>query len=324
MEQLKLIRKGPVLSLAYSTTLQLLAVGQMGDSVKKPSLSLWDLSNKKSILTLEDEPYSNVSAMCFDFSGRQLIYSCNDSLFILDINSREKQAIEGAPKKVNKIVSSLQKPRIVVSGVQTTVYDIESAQTIWRLEGYDASAMTENLAVPALPSEWKIKSGSLNFKNEPAIVQIFSDGQKILVGGHNKAKVEMIEVPTGKVLKEIFPAPVQAYWMSLGCDEEVLAVSSKIPYANFIWDLESGSRILPNLFNERYGGYSSLCLHPTKKWLASGTLVGFVSLQSLEDGRFILSEQLHAGRASQVIFCGNSNTIVSGGEDGTVHLIKAE
>jgi WD40 repeat protein len=100
------------------------------------------------------------------------------------------------------------------------------------------------------------------------------------------------------------------------------AVSSKIPYANFIWDLENGSRILPDLFNERFGGYSSLCLHPTLRWLASGSLVGFVSLQTIEDGRFILSEQLHAGRISQVIFCGDSKRIVSGGEDGTVHLIE--
>lgn len=293
----------------------------MGSAEKKPSLSLWDVSTKNMVHLLEDEPYTSVVAMNFDYTGKLLVYSTNDDIFMFDVEGGQREQLLEMPARITKIVSSGTTPRIAISGQQTSVYETQANKTLWSLEDYEGFGITEGLVIPDLPRDWRIKIEAYGFKNEPAVIAISSDGNHIFLGGHNKGTIEKIDVNSGAVVNEIFPAPLQAFTMSLGCTEKVLAVSSKIPHASFLWDLESGSRILPQLFSERFGGYSSLCLHHTKRLLASGTRVGFVSLKSLEDGKPLFSEQLHEGPVSQVIFGENVKKIFSAGDDGSVHII---
>jgi WD40 repeat protein len=321
LEKIPLVSKAPVLCLAYNSDQGILAVGQLSDSNKRPCLSLWNLSSRKSIQLVEDNIQGSIWAMSFDYTGRRLIYSDNTHLFILEVSSNRKQAIEGDHKRINSIVSSMKSPRVIVSGARTEVLNIETGEQLWNLTGYHGFDTTENLEIQELPHDWNI-SEQLNFKNAPAAVEILRTGEIILVGGHNKGTIEMIEISDGRLLKTIRPAPIQTYWMSLGCNETVLAVSSKIPYASFLWSLENGERILPDLFNERFGGYSSICLHSTKRLMASGSLVGFVSLRDLDNGNFLFSEQLHESRVSQIILSERTNTIFSGGEDGEVRIIE--
>jgi WD40 repeat protein len=307
--------KSPVLSLAYSSSRQMLAIGQMESSKGNATLCLWD--TKKEVVRIVEDVFNNVGAVCFDNRDKFLFYSDQGKLVRYDIDSRQKQEFEIDNEKITKIIPSKSK-RMVVSGKYVQVLDIDTGKSIWKSEEYEAGSKTKNLELEGLPAEWK--SSKLTHYNEAAVVEIFSDGKTILVGGHNKGNIEEIDVESGKVLRKIFPAPVQAYSMSLGCNESVLAVSSKIPYANFVWALESAQRMLPEIFNERFGGYSSLYLHPTERLMVSGSLVGFVSVQNLENGKFLFSKKLHDARVSQVLFSDKSNTVFSASDDGEVKI----
>ncbi|RNI33809.1 hypothetical protein EFY79_17620 [Hanamia caeni] len=312
----------PILSLAYNSELNMLAVGQMGDSKNKPNLSLWNPFEKKVIKIIEENAYQNIWALCFSYQGKHLVYSDKTKLFIYDISSDKKHEFKTDNSKIIRIISSKASPMIIVTGKYVEVIDIDSGENIWKFKGYQAESQTKNLEIQKLPAEWKIKTETLSYVNEPATVEIFDDGESVLIGGHNKAQIQQIEISSGKIIKEIFPAPIQGYFMSLGCNETVLAISSKIPYANYLWELETEKRILPEIFNERFGGYSSLCLHPKKRLLLSGSLAGFVSMQKLDDGGFIFSEKLHDGRVSQVAFSNVSKTFFSAGDDGKVRIIE--
>jgi len=310
----------PVMSLAYNSTRDILAIGQMGSAEDDTILSLWNPSKKTEIQVIESSASKSIFAACFDYRDKFLLYSDNSKFFVFDIDLNQKHVLDTDNEKITKIASAKSTPIIVVSGKNVEIFNIDSGKSIWKLDDYHGGSKTKNFTISNLPEKWG--GANLNFINEAATVEIFNDGQTVLIGGHNKGCIEEINISSMTVTNKIFPAPIQSYAMSLGCKETTLAVSSKIPYANFIWNLESGQRLLPDIFNERFGGYSSLCLHPTRRFLASGSLVGFVSVQNLEDGSFVFSEQLHQGRVSQVLFAGDSNKIFSGGEDGDVRFIE--
>lgn len=313
-------KQRPVLSLAYNARRDILAVGQMGAAEDNTILSLWNPSKKTEIQVIESNAYNGILAACFDYRDKYLLYSDNSKFFVFDIDLNQKHVLKTENEKITKIVSAKSAPIIVVSGKNVEIFDIDSGRSIWKLEDYHGGSKTKNLTIPDLPKKWD--SANMSFVNEAATIEISNDGETVLIGGHNKGCIEEININSMRVVSKLFPAPIQSYVMSLGCNETTLAVSAKIPYANFIWDLKSGQRLLPDVFNERFGGYSSLCLHPTRRLLASGSLVGFVSVQNLEDGSFVFSEQLHRGRVSQVLFAGDSNRIFSGGEDGDVRVIE--
>lgn len=319
-EALSTPNKSPILSLAYSSRLKMLAIGQMGNSVKIPSLSLWRSSNRKVASATDTDAYGNIWAICFDFRDKYLIFSNNSKLFCLDIESKQKRELKIDNGQIRTLISSKTSPRVIVSGKHVEVLDIDTGKSIWKSKGYEAGTLTKDLQIQGLPPEWTRVGDKLSFVNEPATIAMFSNGEAMLIGGHNKGNIEQVEVGTDRVVKTISPAPLQAYMMSLGCNETVLAVSSKIPYANFVWELDSGKRMAPEIFNERFGGYSSLCLHSTERLMASGSLVGFVSVQDLDSGGFAFSERLHSGRVSQVLFTDKA-TIYSGGDDGEVRIV---
>lgn len=265
----------------------------------------------------------NIGAMCFDYRDKYLMYSDRDKLFRLNVETTLKEEIETNIGTINSIVSSKTTSRVIVSGKRVEVLDVDTGQAVWTSSGYEAGTKTNDLRVQGLPAVWSRAGEGFSFFNESAAVSILGDGETLLLGGHNKGNIEQIEIGTGRVVKTIFPAPLQAQVMSLGCKETILAVSARVPSANFVWDFGSGTRILPALFNEQFGGYSSLCLHPTERLIVSGSSVGFVSVQDLNTGAFAYSEQLHRGRAGCVLFAENPTIVFSGGDDGTVRIIEA-
>jgi WD40 repeat protein len=58
-----------------------------------------------------------------------------------------------------------------------------------------------------------------------------------------------------------------------------------------LWNLETGERYLPDLFGPDSGGDWSMCFHPNGEYLATGSLVGFISIYRLQDGEIVFSEQ---------------------------------
>src|SRR6266567_6915462 len=150
--KLPLTDKAPVLSLAYSERLGLLAIGQMGDSSGKASLTLWDPHKRKVIAIVEKEAYRNIWAMDFDYRDKYLVYSDNHNLFRYDISSGEKRVLKIDNGKIARIVSSKSGSRMIVSGKQVLVLDIDTAEIIWKLDSYEDLAKTDGLEIKGLPA----------------------------------------------------------------------------------------------------------------------------------------------------------------------------
>lgn len=321
-EKIPLKNSNPVLSLAYSKALKLVAIGQMGDSKGSVCLSLWNPYEKKMQTIVEEDPYQNITAVSFDFRDKYLMYADNSSLYKYEIFTKNKIVLNTDNSSINKIGSSKTSPHILVSGKWVEVFNIDVEKAIWRLKDYQAEEKTQGLHIEGLPDEWGLSAPLPEIFNDRASAEIFEEGNAVLVTGHNQGKVQQIDITTGLISNEIFPAPLQSSALSLGCSENVVAVSATLPYANFLWDLKSGKRIAPEIFNERFGGYSSLCLHPKERVIANGTLVGYVSLQKVDTGVSLFSKQIHESRVGQVIFGDDYNTVFSGGDDGQVFMIN--
>jgi WD40 repeat protein len=319
--QLILKNKSPVFCIAHSPTHKLLAVGQMGDNVENASLSLWDYEKGKQVDIIEKAPFQNINSVCFDYSEKYLVYTANDKLIRYDISNHKKLAFPDTIKNISKIVSS-ETPAMIVSGKTTCVLSVDSMETTWRLPEYTGGVNIAGAETSGFPEEWrmKISEKKLDYTTGQAIVEIFGNGETVIIGGHNQSRIQLLNTRSNEIIKEIPDGPLLGNCMSLGCQESILAVSSRIPDANFLWELKSGKRILPDIFNVRFGGYPSVCVHPTKKFIATGSLVGYVSLQNLDDGKFFYSEKLHTNKVNQVVLS-NEGIIFSGSDDGEVKII---
>lgn len=172
IEKSGLVNKDPVLSLAYNSSQKILAIGQMGDTVNSPCLTLWKVFEKNSKKVIERNAYRNIWAVCFDYSGKYLMYSDNSKLPLLDIESGKKSELVVDNNKITKIISFKSSPKIIVSCKHVQVVNIDTKEIIWKLEGYQAETKTVDLEIQDLPTEWKIKK-SLNFINEPGECRSF-------------------------------------------------------------------------------------------------------------------------------------------------------
>jgi WD40 repeat protein len=67
-----------------------------------------------------------------------------------------------------------------------------------------------------------------------------------------------------------------------------------------------------------------MCFHPNGEYLATGSLVGFISIYRLQDGEIVFSEQIHEGRVWDLAFTPDGKKIISGGDDGVVSILELD
>jgi WD40 repeat protein len=285
----------PVICIAHSLKHKLLAVGQIGRVKENPTVTLWRYEEKQQMKIVETGESRNISALSFVGEDNYLVYSVNGKLMRYSIADEKKTEVLD-DVEINCNVANSKTSRIILSGHDIRVVDVDSLKTIWHLNIPEKETMSE-----------------------PPVVEMFEDGKIVIVNGHNKNMVQCFNIESNEITRDIKDGPLESICMSLGCKEQVLGISSKAPKGNWLWDLNTGQRILPDIFNDRIGGYTSICLHPTKKVLASGSFVGFVALQELTEGKFIFSERIHKSRVSQLLIT-EDGVIFSCGEDGSVFI----
>ena len=288
------IPAGPITSLAYCPRRELLAVGQYRrETQEHPTLSLWSTATWQKFDSVERK--GDVLAACFTSNSSHLVYSMGDALVPYDLEHLAKQPLDTDLERITTIKASPSSSRVAVSGNHVEVWDISTRERVWRLDA------------PPTP-------------RDAPTVELRRD-QTVVMAGHSREVVEEIDLGSGSRSTLFTPGSAAATCSSIGCDDRVFALVSRAPHADYLWDMTTGERILPELFGERFGGSTSLCVHPTKRLVATGSFVGYVSLQDLDrGGAFVWSEQLHRSMVSAVVIAGD--VVVAGSHDGTVSITE--
>jgi len=144
------------------------------------------------------------------------------------------------------------------------------------------------------------------------------DGRLAAIGGHRSNVVTIVDLEAEKEaraldgpfkgVRQIEFSPIQNYVAAIDFYGRGL----------FVWDLKTGERHLPDIFNEVMSSVWSIRFDPAKPRLAVGYLRSFVSLFSVESGDELLSDSVHKGRVNDVAFSPSGDKLLSGAEDGSI------
>ncbi len=156
----------------------------------------------------------------------------------------------------------------------------------------------------------------------PAVADITPDGRKVAVVGKDINQVHIYDIEQNVIIQTLDDTPKEARWVSFSRDLSYFAALSI--YAQcFLWNLETGERHLADRFNPEHSAYWSVCFHPNSKYMASGSLVGFIVIFRLNDGERVVMQKVHEGRVSDLALTPDGKKLISGGEDGLLSILES-
>lgn len=294
--------RNPILTLDVSPDGGLLIIGQQGDYFGNANLTLWSMEEMQLLAEIEKIKYFPLESARFTHDGNSLVYvksARNVCLYNLETQEHLDTCLNTA--NVVWLAPAKKSNRLVTAGIVTEVWDMERLYRVWTMSDYVALQ-------------------ALNIR--PAVADITPDGTKVAVAGKNISQISIYDIDKDEVIRKLEDGPVQAHWAKLGPDLRYFAVIGVFSQGIFLWNLESGERHLPHIFSSEFDGYWSLCFHPKGKYLAVGTLVGYVSIFRLSDGKTIVSKKVHEGRVWDLTFTPDGKKLVSGGDDGIVSILE--
>jgi WD40 repeat protein len=300
MPSQKITLDSAVLALDISPNGERIVVSQSIDTSSKARLTLWDVKNAQLLTEIDATEYDGMP-VCFVGHDQLIAYAKNFSeVCLYSVETGEYIHLNSAG--VTWLAAS-HTHRLVVAGMATEVWDTEAPERMW--------LMTDYIALDVL-----------NLK--PAVGDISLDGTKVAVAGINTTQALIFDLDRDEIIQTLDNAPAQAHWVSLSPNLRYLAVIGVLSQGRFLWNLETGERYLPDLFGPDSGGDWSMCFHPNGEYLATGSLVGFISIYRLQDGEIVFSEQIHEGRVWDLAFTRDGKKIISGGDDGVVSILELD
>lgn len=266
---------------------------------------------------------SPIYAIGFINSGDIMIYSCGNIQYFMDMKTLEVLENKVLHEyEVSHIATAIDTDRFVMSGEYCQIWDSKNKIPIWQLEGYRAvkeeTVYKQNILIFE-KNGWTIDFINDSYTHQPAIADISKDGKQIAVSGFNQPFVNIINVDTGELLQQLGPAPLQTTICKFSPNYKFLAVVGMHPNCTFIWNLKTGERHLPDVFDlELFGRYTALCFHPSKAIVAFSISTGYIFFFSLKSGDFLFSIDAHQRRRISNMEFLNENQILSVGHDGRI------
>jgi WD40 repeat protein len=297
-----LTNRNPIQALDISPDGEQLVIGQQGDYFGNANLTLWGIKEMQLLAEVEKIKFTSIESAHFTSDGKTLVYVKNaENICLYNLETQEHLDTCLNTANVVWLAPAKKSHRLVTAGIVTEVWDTDTLERVWTMPEYVALA-------------------ALNLR--PAIADITPDGTQVAVAGKDTSQILIYDLDKDEVTRKLEDGPVQAQWASFGPNLHYFAVIGALSRGIFVWNMESGERHLPNIFNSEHDGYWSLSFHPNGEYLAVGTLVGYVSIFRLSNGEIIVSQKVHEGRVWDLGFSPDGKKLISGGDDGIASILE--
>jgi len=295
---------GPIYALDISPNGQQLVLGQQGDDVGSPILSLWNLENLQLLSVIDSSSFGIILSARYSSDGRTLAYiNSNFEVCLCDLERRELYKLDLADPHVKWLAFAGKSDRLVTAGLFTHVWDVSRREVIWTLPRALIKQDTKKI---------------------PIIADLNPNGTQVAVAGLEPNRIVIYDVDHGGIIQSLEGAPAQARWVSFDPCARCLAAIDWFSHGTFLWDLNSGERFLPDFFNLKTEAYWCLRFHPDCELLALGTLSGFVVIVHLKNGQYVVEQLVHNGRVWDLAFTSDGKHLVSGGDDGIAYVLELD
>ena len=289
-----------IYTLDVSPDGRLLAVGQQSDRDGHAYLTLWDVESRSIVRAVESQPQRLIFRCRFSPDGKTLAYAKSDSaLYFHDVESGETFKPEQPDDNIRWLSYAASANRLVTAGALVQVWDGERREVI------HASASG------AAPTQ---------ARDQTVVAALSPDGTQLAVAGDGTGKVTLRDAVTGAEIATLADAPALARWVSFDPHGRYLAVIEFYSHGVFLWDLNSGQRVLKETFGEKADGFWSLSFHPDGEHLALGNISDYVSIASLSDGKFIFDKSVHQGRVWDMTYTRDGGRLIFGGDEGVAYI----
>ena len=273
-----------------------LVVGQQSETEDDAHLSVWSLEDLAEVTVPGRGGNVFVTKARYSADGRRIAYvNSRLELWFYDLEEerlREDEREEDEP--VRWLSAARKRNVLLVAGTSTRVLDGAGKKTLWKLPGRARDA------------------------EEPVAVGVLSaDGKKVAVAGTGE-EVVVYSLETEDVLERLPGGPAQATWIAGDAGLEHVAVVDEENEGVYLWDARRAEKIDSAYVGGDAQGYSCAALPPRGGLLALGMRLGFVEVLSIADDEYVLDEEAHDGRVSDLVFTPDGRRLISAGTDGAV------
>jgi WD40 repeat protein len=285
-----------ITNLAVSPDGKWLAVSQLwGEGT--PGLTIWDTSSWECVAEVDAGVTVHVFSASFNQHNNLLAYATSEgTVRIFDMtDSAVKQTID-IPEAIS-VSYAKSKDLLLAVGDVITVLDKDN-KVVFTYDDYQADFI----------------------EKQPPVAAFYKDDTSVIITGINDDKLSVYDLQSGQLTNQFPGGVTQARYMTTDQQEKYLFVIARIPDANFLWKQETMERVLPEFLGEVSYGASSVSLHPSAKFFATGGMNGNVAFRSIATGEFLMRKDLHAGRACALAFSKDGKLLISAGDDGQVYV----
>jgi hypothetical protein len=253
-----------------------------------PVLSTFEASTGARQTIIDGSRHRNVEAARYLGTSGTIAYVTGEPGVEVKSAAGEVTHIDLVDERPASLSVGLSGRRIAVGGTHVSIVD-------------DANV------VASVPARAPRLSG------EPARAAVAADG-RVAAAGIEDGCIVILAGGSPAAMGRLAPAPAFARWVQFNAaGDRLVAIDG---YANgvFGWDLASGERWLPAIFNERATSYWCGAFHQDGRRLYLGTNSGFVELVDTTEGRIVWSERVSDGRVWDMAV--SKRYLAFGGDEG--------
>lgn len=319
--ELNFRNKEAVLCLAISPDGKWLAVGQIVDEDRNPSLSIWKTDTWECVAEEEAGVVSSILSLSFNKDSDTLAYLIGEDVIrFFDIKDMFVQR-EIPFSKPHSVRYASHKDLLLVTGEEVSVFDKDDVE-IWNYNDYKSGEHTEGLPPELFVDYYKMPDWitTASYGNLPVAAAFYKNDSSVIITGHNDNKFAVYDLQSGERQEQYPGGVIQAQYMEIDRSGKYMFVIGRLPYADLLWELPDMRRLLPQYLNEDYEGSSCFCFHPSGRFFASGGIGGKISFISIATGKYLFQKDVHDGEVNALQFSGDGKLLISGGDDGKVFM----
>lgn len=266
-------------------------------------ISIWHARREELLLESPSASHSGLFAARFARGGRTVIYGALDSrqVYEFDTLSAARRKLELEVPNPRHLCVGNQGKWLAVCGDVARVYDLA------RQEFVLAHCLPERPSPDGKPS---------------GLVCVSDDGARLLYQMAAPAHVLLLNAQSGRVLRRLTGSPPELQALAIDARCQFAGAIEYETRGTFLWDLESGNPLWPELFNARMTHNWCMRFSPTEPRLAIGMTTGFVFSVNLTTGTIEFERKLHEGRVWDLAFTRDGQELYTAGEDGAVCQVR--